>query len=203
MKEKQDLIQSNVAVCKKVNPTRTHKINKDIVVIKETGVSNKYKSKIIDDSWDFRKANTKEMTHCFHSYPAMMIPQVARRIIENYGKDKDVLFDPYCGTGTSLVEANIQNINAIGTDVNPLARLISKAKTTKISFELLNSEINKFVNYSFNLNFKVKRNNSIIIPQVINIDYWFSKNTQEKLAVILKYIGNINEPKIADFFKVA
>ncbi|HRW20977.1 MAG TPA: hypothetical protein P5509_03310, partial [Bacteroidales bacterium] len=60
MKEKQDLIQSNVAVCKKVNPTRTHKINKDIVVIKETGVSNKYKSKIIDDSWDFRKANTKE-----------------------------------------------------------------------------------------------------------------------------------------------
>ena len=112
-------------------------------MIKETGVSNKYKSKIIDDSWDFRKANTKEMTHCFHSYPAMMIPQVARRIIENYGKDKDVLFDPYCGTGTSLVEANIQNINAIGTDVNPLARLISKAKTTKISFELLNSEILK------------------------------------------------------------
>lgn len=104
-------------------------------------------SKKIDESWDFRKANTKELTHCFHSYPAMMIPQVARRIIKNYGKEGDVLFDPYCGTGTSLVEANIKNISAIGTDLNPLARLIATAKTTKINSDLLNSEINNFINY--------------------------------------------------------
>jgi hypothetical protein len=43
------------------------------------------KNKTIDESWDFRKANTKEFTHCFHPYPAMMIPQVARRIISSYG----------------------------------------------------------------------------------------------------------------------
>src|SRR5690606_36873408 len=69
-----------------------------------------------DESWDFRKANTKEFTHCFHPYPAMMIPQVARRILDNYGSKSKVLFDPYCGTGTSLVEANIKGLNAIGTD---------------------------------------------------------------------------------------
>jgi site-specific DNA-methyltransferase (cytosine-N4-specific) len=203
MKEKQTLIQSNVAVSKKVDPTKTQKLNKNIVLIKETEAPHKYKTKIIDDSWDFRKANTKELTHCFHSYPAMMIPQVARRIIEKYGKEKDVLFDPYCGTGTSLVEANIKNINAIGTDVNPLARLIATAKTTKINFELLNSEIHKFINYSFDLNFKKEKNNYGIIPKIINIDYWFSKNVQEKLGVILKYIENINESQIINFFKVA
>ena len=30
----------------------------------------------IDDSWSFKNADTKEFTHCYHSYPAMMIPQV-------------------------------------------------------------------------------------------------------------------------------
>lgn len=48
--------------------------------------------KTFDESWDFRKSNTKEYTHCFHSYPAMMIPQVARRIIENYGNKSKILF---------------------------------------------------------------------------------------------------------------
>ena len=83
-----------------------------------------------DETWDFRKANTKQYTHCFHPYPAMMIPQVAGRIIDEFGEGAKLLFDPYCGTGTSLVEANIRGINAIGTDINPLARLIAKVKTT-------------------------------------------------------------------------
>ena len=32
--------------------------------------------------WDFRNEDTKEFTHCFHIYPAMMIPQVARGLAE-------------------------------------------------------------------------------------------------------------------------
>ena len=82
-------------------------------------------NKTIDETWDFRKANTKEYTHCFHPYPAMMIPQVARRIIENFGKKSKLLFDPYCGTGTSLVEANLTGINAIGTDINSYSVSVS------------------------------------------------------------------------------
>ncbi|MEM9687311.1 MAG: DNA methyltransferase, partial [Bacteroidota bacterium] len=70
----------------------------------------------VDTSWDFRKANTKQVTHCFHTYPAMMIPQIAEKLLSKYGNNSKRLFDPYCGTGTSLVEANIKDINAIGTD---------------------------------------------------------------------------------------
>ena len=161
------------------------------------------KNKIIDESWDFKRANTKEYTHCFHAYPAMMIPQVARRLIENYGKNAKVLFDPYCGTGTSLVEANLFGINAIGTDINPLARLIAKTKTTVIDINVLDSFINNFADYIFSINFGAERVKSIIIPQVKNIDYWFSKNVQQKLGIILGFIENINDVKIQNFFKVA
>ena len=38
-----------------------------------------------DYSWDFRDSDTKELTHCFHAYPAMMIPQIARRLLQKYG----------------------------------------------------------------------------------------------------------------------
>ena len=40
--------------------------------------------RLVDDRWSFRTANTKEFTHCYHTYPAMMIPQVARTLIEEY-----------------------------------------------------------------------------------------------------------------------
>jgi len=75
--------------------------------------------KYSDFSWDFREADTKRFTHCYHSYPAMMIPQIAERLLVKYGMNSKILFDPYCGTGTSLVEANLKNIHAIGTDINP------------------------------------------------------------------------------------
>lgn len=159
--------------------------------------------KRVDDSWDFRKADTKDYTHCFHAYPAMMIPQVARRLILDYGKRATLLFDPYCGTGTSLVEANLQGINAIGTDLNPLARLIAQTKTTRLNIEQLSQHIDRFNDYSFKLNFASKLP-QLNFPKVTNIDFWFSKIVQIKLAIILEYINNRieNEP-IKNFFRVA
>ena len=159
---------------------------------------------LYEDSWDFKNANTNEYTHCFHSYPAMMIPQVARRIIEIYGKNATLLFDPYCGTGTSLVEANLKGINAIGTDLNPLARLIAQAKTTKIDGKALDKYLYDFTNYLFSKSFKEEDYSTITLPCITNIDIWFSKSVQYKLAIIFNYIiQKIDNVFIQNFFKVA
>ena len=160
-------------------------------------------TKTVDESWDFRKSNTKEFTHCFHPYPAMMIPQVARRIIKNYGNKARILFDPYCGTGTSLVEANLVGMNAIGTDINPLARLIAITKTTKTDIQVLDLFLHDFMNYFFSINFQIEKVKSVIVPEIKNIDFWFSKTVQQKLGVLLGYIENINDVSIKNFFKVA
>jgi len=159
--------------------------------------------KYIDESWDFEDANTKTLTHCFHNYPAMMIPQVAARLIEKYGRNADLLFDPYCGTGTSLVEANVRNINAIGTDLNPLARLIAKAKTTPISIEILDLYLKDFYDLIFNLRFGIKKYTHFDIPVFDNIDYWFTDDVQKKLAILKHYIDNIDNEPIKNFFLVA
>lgn len=159
--------------------------------------------KYIDNSWDFKNDNTKEYTHCYHSYPAMMIPQIARKLIEKYGEKSRLLFDPYCGTGTSLVEANLKNINAIGTDLNPLARLIAETKTSTINIQTLDLYLRDFNDKIFALKFGIKESLSITLPDFQNIDFWFSEDVQIQLAVIKNYIDKISDENVQNFFKVA
>lgn len=158
--------------------------------------------KYIDHSWDFRNADTKTYTHCYHSYPAMMIPKVAGRLLDTYGKNSKYLFDPYCGTGTSLVEANLRGINAFGIDINPLARLIAESKTTILPLQTLDLYLKDFNDYIFTSKFGIKKGN-IKIPNFPNIDFWFKKDAQEKLAVIKAYIENLSDDNVKKFFKVA
>ena len=133
----------------------------------------------------------------------MMIPQVAGRLIETYGKNKKILFDPYCGTGTSLVEANLRGIKAIGTDLNPLARLIAKTKTTPIEKKKLDSSFNDFNDKFFQYRFGINKIDSIVLPTFKNIDYWFTKDVQEKLALLKEFIRNIEDFPVRQFYKVA
>ena len=159
--------------------------------------------KYIDESWDFRNANTKAYTHCFHSYPAMMIPQVTNRLIERYSKNADLLFDPYCGSGTSLVEANLRKINAVGTDLNPLARLIAKTKTSSIDLQALDRYLKEFADLIFSIRFVLSKAKDIDVPQFKNIDYWFSNPVQKNLSIVKNYIDKIDAQNISNFFKVA
>ena len=156
----------------------------------------------IDKTWDYRSENTKTVTHCYHSYPAMMIPQIAKRLITTYGSKARLLFDPYCGTGTSLVEANLKGINAIGTDLNPLAILIAKTKTAIIDPQILDLYLKEFNNLAFLSNFETDAHNAII-PRFKNIDFWFSKSVQENLAIIKQFIDGIKIEDIRNFFYVA
>ena len=156
----------------------------------------------INNTWDYRNTNTKTVTHCYHNYPAMMIPQVAARLIGSYGNNAKLLFDPYCGTGTSLVEANLKGINAVGTDLNPLARLIARAKTAIIDVQLLDLYLKEFNDLAFSLNFGVEKP-TIILPKFKNIDFWFSKSVQENLAIVKQFIDKITVENIQNFFYVA
>ena len=163
-----------------------------------TGTNRKYK----DETWDFTKADTKEYTHCLHNYPAMMIPQIARELLNRYGKPNGWLLDPYCGTGTSLVEASMFGMNGVGCDINPLVRLIATAKTTPISLQALER-------YSHDLRdaiFQVEFSGDVPaapIPDVLNLNYWFSEDVTSRLSFLRDRINAVEDGAVRNFLWVA
>lgn len=83
-------------------------------------------------NWDFTDFTTQYLTHRFHSYPARFIPQIPKTFIKLFTDESDWILDPFCGCGTTCVEAFYNGRNSVGNDFNPLATLISKVKTTLI-----------------------------------------------------------------------
>jgi hypothetical protein len=74
----------------------------------------------------------ESLTHPFHTYPARMHPATARVLVEIVGNRAGqgaTIVDPFCGSGTVLVEARAAGFKAIGVDLNPLAVLVARAKT--------------------------------------------------------------------------
>ena len=71
----------------------------------------------------------REHVHGFHAYPARLHPTTAARLIETLASARATVLDPFCGSGTLLVEAMLAGRRAIGTDLNPLAVRLSRLKT--------------------------------------------------------------------------
>src|SRR5213594_2218325 len=80
---------------------------------------------------DFSWCTTSYLTHGIHPYPAKFIPQIPKFLIEELSYPGETIADIFCGSGTTLVEALLLGRNTIGVDANPLACLVSQAKTTR------------------------------------------------------------------------
>lgn len=151
--------------------------------------------------WTFAAASTRDLTHCYHDYPGRMIPQVAGKLLDTYGCGANLLFDPYCGTGTSLVEGMVRGINVVGTDLNPLARLISRAKTSPPGeLSNLKKRIKTLAEFL--------GSQKIISPPrhihgVSRLDFWFKPQVVEKLSFLKSFIDELPDEAERLFFQVA
>lgn len=158
---------------------------------------------MVNIDWNFTNTGIRHSTHGFHTYPAMLVPQIAEELLNEYGKKSKTLFDPFCGTGTTLVEANLKGIDAIGTDLNPLARLVSRVKTTVIRQQTIDLYLKDFYDYLFNYRYGFEKKESVTVPKFSNINFWFSKSIAQDLAIIKVYIDRLKEESVKEFFKVA
>lgn len=142
-----------------------------------------------------RDVNTH--THGFHKYPAKFIPHIPKWAITKYlngNKDKNIL-DPFCGSGTTLVEGVLAGYNTIGVDIDPLSAMISKVKTTRLDEKELKNISEWLVK---ELNTKKK---GIFKPDCETIEHWFTKDAISKLSIIRTLINQIPE-KFGDNKKV-
>ncbi len=158
-----------------------------------------------DLKFESKKKNSKYITHGIHSYKGKFYPQLAKSLLNISGIKKDsVVFDPFCGSGTSLLESYLNGFKGYGIDVNPVAAMISKAKIEIIHVNVkeLRKTVNKFLKKIDNtkvnnrlLNFFPKENHQ----EILN---WFPKNVACKLSLIIQEISKLSSKKIQNFLKV-
>ena len=79
------------------------------------------------------KDRVQGLTHDFYKYPARFSPKFARFILDEFSAPGDWVMDPFMGGGTTIVESLASGRRAIGSDINELARFVTRVKTTPLS----------------------------------------------------------------------
>jgi len=163
----------------------------------------------IKHEWSFSDKTIKHtayITHGIYTYPAKFIPQLATKIIQEHSEKNDIIIDPFMGSGTTVVEAMVNDRIGIGTDVNEIAVLLAKVKSTPIDYSILVNEYSKLIsNLQYKLNIGFQKELEIAqnhIKLQDRVDYWFKPHIKDKLIVILHNILILEHADIKDFFLI-
>jgi hypothetical protein len=152
------------------------------------------------DYWSFRDKATREHGHGLFQYPAMMVPQVTKtiidKIIEVHPNIKSIR-DPFVGSGTVLTESMLRGLDFSGTDINPMAILLCQVKSGPFFIAELQDKVDVLIN---RINGDKKTHYAIDFS---NKNKWFTRSALINLSKIKRSILLEEELWVRKFFWVA
>jgi len=120
--------------------------------------------------FQYKEAERTKHVHRLHPYKGKFIPQLVEYFLDSHKDDfkkevyfhkGDIIFDPFCGSGTTLVQANELGIHSIGIDISSFNALISNVKVNKHNLDLIknfiykiNTDLKEFQNNKNNISFE-------------------------------------------------
>lgn len=151
-----------------------------------------------DIDWDFVDVPSSNGIYNIHPYPAKFIPQIPKKLIELFPPQTGtVIFDPFCGSGTTLVEGTELGLEAWGVDLHPLACMIARVKTTPLSQAYFH-ELTDVLRIA-----QARMSENVNIPSIPNVDHWFKPGIQKALALLVEQIDTISDLSINEAMKIA
>lgn len=162
-------------------------------------------TKLSDLNLNWREHDLPEIertkhVHRLHPYLGKFIPQLVEIFLRKYRPH--LVYDPFCGCGTTLVEANVLGIDSIGTDISQFNVLLSKVKTAQYDLKIAEDELRDILKRTHDLvtnSRKDERINKTINTENEYIKSWFAKNSQKDL---LAYLGLIKDYTYQDLLRI-
>ncbi len=164
--------------------------------------------RLLTENLDFHNSNGNYGPHNFHSFPAKFPPQLPSRFIHELTSPGDIVVDPMAGSGTTVIEAALNGRYGIGFDIDPLAVMMSGAKTSRLDIEQVRKTSERIS----------KEAREVLIdrrPELEKelqgrwngktkefVDYWFTEDTQLELLALISEIEKEKDPLIKAFFEV-
>lgn len=169
-----------------------------------------------DESYEYweipHAAPTRYLSHDYFRYIGKFPPQIVRKFFEDYLSKGDIVVDPMCGGGTTLIEAMLQGVKSHGFDINPVSRLISQVATRYLDPEKISNAINVFSNETWEIgseentlwSINKSRKNKVVKPKnLFGNEKYFSPESIEQISLIQNFIDEQSNKDIANFFQVA
>lgn len=143
-----------------------------------------------DNNWNFEGLKIVQRqynTHFFHHYTAKFIPQIPQNVIKQFRKGSDIIFDPFLGCGTTIVEGKLLGHPSYGIEINPLGWKISKAKVIPIDF----NKFDKFMKWlSEKRRYGDKKKEDVTLFKGSN--EWFRKDVSSAIYNIMEQITDFD-----------
>ena len=144
----------------------------------------------------FISREQRSYTHAIHRYPAKFFPELPRWLIQRFSSPGALVLDPFCGSGTTNLEAALLGRKSVGVDVDPFARLLTRVKTTYLEQHVL-VEAQSAVLHSLAAD---------PVPDVPDFPYrdtWFTEPILLELGKIAAVLNQmVTLPAVRDFLRV-
>jgi DNA modification methylase len=162
---------------------------------------------LLEGDLNFHGSNGSYASHDVHAFAAKFPPQLPRAFIRGLTKPGDIVLDPMMGSGTAIVEAQIEGRNGIGLDIDPLALQISRAKTTLLDTTTLAATGAGIVAQARTLLADRDAIEATITKRFDEktksfIDYWFFPDTQCELMALTLAIQEEQDRAIRRFLEL-
>ena len=149
-------------------------------------------------NWDFVERPKTSAVESIHPYPAKFIGDIPRSLIETIGLPADtIVFDPFCGSGATLVESQRLGCQAVGIDLNPIACLLSRVKTKPLPRGIQKVWADVILSSRFSAGVSGA---GATIP---NVEHWFKPDVRRALAAVVQSIRSDAPARTHDFLFAA
>ncbi|WP_088458758.1 DNA adenine methylase, partial [Acinetobacter soli] len=153
---------------------------------------------LVDFKLIFEKIYSNGLSHDIHTYPGRLYPHLAKFFCKALYQEESTnkFLDPFVGSGTTIVEATVEGYEASYCDINPLARLLTKVKTTQLRKD-------EIAYYWEKLNSAYQEIHSFEAIEIINATHWYDSRVKNDLDKLMTCINSLDKADIRDFFKIA